>query len=46
MTEMTGEVAALAQCRDIKGWLNEDEARTLYLHAFALGPLGPILDID
>ena len=34
MAELSGEAAALAACRDIKGWLNEDEAGALYRHAF------------
>ncbi len=45
MTELAGEAAALAQCRDIKGWLTEEEARVLYRHVSELGATGPILEI-
>ena len=44
MTDLTLE-AALAHSRPLTGWLEEDEAATLYRHAADLGALGPILEI-
>lgn len=44
MTNLT-IAAALANSRDITGWLEEAEAETLYHYAVELGALGPILEI-